>query len=72
MLYLCPLIQTGEGDNRKGRGEEKKELIIKVEQYLNKKKTVKLLGKKRCREKRGEKKMGCFIYLLLISCLPYS
>lgn len=34
MLYLCPLIQTGEGDDRK----EKKRLFIKAAQYLSKEK----------------------------------
>lgn len=49
MLYPCPLIQTGKGDDRKGE----KKIIIKVEQYLNKKKS-KTVGEKKMQGQKGK------------------
>lgn len=73
MLYLFQLTQTWEEDDRKGRKKKKvkERLVIKVEQYLSEKTRSKTAGEEEVQGQR-KKRVGCFIYLFLMSCLPYS
>lgn len=54
MLYPCPLIQTGKGDDRKEEKKKKKKLRLKSIWIGKKKKKSKTVGEEKMQGQKGK------------------